>query len=134
MLRVAADAHRRYGPASMPHYVISKADSVSDILELAVLLKEVGLLRPREGAIDVDIVPLFETIDALRSGVPILPVFNFREGRFLMRTVVRRPFRVPKTSDRSADISASVHHLAAEIEWAIRQHPHQWFCFRKLWG
>ena len=35
MLRVAADAHRRYGAASLPHYVISKADSVSDILEVA---------------------------------------------------------------------------------------------------
>src|SRR5262249_36273580 len=47
MLRIVADAHRRYGAQSVPHYVISKADSVSDILEVAVLLKEVGLLRPR---------------------------------------------------------------------------------------
>jgi lauroyl/myristoyl acyltransferase len=67
------------------------------------------------------------------TGVPIVPVFNFREGRFLMRTVVRPPFVVANTADRSADIAAAVHHLAAEIEWAIRQHPHQWFCFRKLW-
>ena len=66
MLRVAADAHRRYGAASMPHYVISKADSVSDILEVAVLLKEVGLLRPREGRLALDIVPLFETIGDLQ--------------------------------------------------------------------
>jgi phosphoenolpyruvate carboxylase len=66
MLRVAADAHRRYGRAAMPNYVISKTDSVSDILEVAVLLKEVGLLRPREGRLDVDIVPLFETIGDLQ--------------------------------------------------------------------
>jgi len=72
MLRVCADAHRRYGPASMPHYVISKADSVSDILEVAVLLKEVGLLRPREGRLDVDIVPLFETIGDLQRCGPIM--------------------------------------------------------------
>jgi phosphoenolpyruvate carboxylase len=72
MLRVAADAHRRYGRASMPHYVISKADSVSDILEVAVLLKEVGLLRPREGRLDVDIVPLFETIGDLQRCGPIM--------------------------------------------------------------
>jgi len=31
-----------------------------------VLLKEAGLLRPREGALDLDIVPLFETIEDLR--------------------------------------------------------------------
>ena len=66
MLNVAADAHRRYGREAMPNYVISKADSVSDILEVAVLLKEVGLLRPREGKLDVDIVPLFETIGDLQ--------------------------------------------------------------------
>ncbi len=72
MLNVAADAHRRYGPRSMPNYVISKADSVSDILEVAVLLKEVGLLRPREGRLDVDIVPLFETIGDLQHCGPIM--------------------------------------------------------------
>jgi len=72
MLAVTADAHRRYGPQSMPHYVISKAASVSDILEVAVLLKEVGLLRPREGRLDLDIVPLFETIDDLRGCGPIM--------------------------------------------------------------
>ncbi|SEP27239.1 Phosphoenolpyruvate carboxylase, type 1 [Rhodospirillales bacterium URHD0017] len=76
MLNVAADAHRRYGPRSMPNYVISKADSVSDILEVAVLLKEVGLLRPRtktgDGRLDVDIVPLFETIGDLQHCGPIM--------------------------------------------------------------
>jgi phosphoenolpyruvate carboxylase len=66
MLGVTADAHRRYGRAAVPNYVISKADSVSDILEVAVLLKEVGLLRPRDGRLDVDIVPLFETIGDLQ--------------------------------------------------------------------
>ena len=66
MLRVTADAHRRYGPAAIPNYVISKADSVSDILEVAVLLKEAGLLHPREGRLDLDIVPLFETIGDLQ--------------------------------------------------------------------
>jgi phosphoenolpyruvate carboxylase len=76
MLAVAADAHRRYGPRSMPNYVISKADSVSDILEVAVLLKEVGLLRPStrtgDSRLDVDIVPLFETIGDLQHCGPIM--------------------------------------------------------------
>jgi phosphoenolpyruvate carboxylase len=67
ILRAAAEAHRRYGRAAVPHYVISKTTGVSDILETAVLLKEVGLLRPRDGALDLDIVPLFETIDDLRN-------------------------------------------------------------------
>jgi phosphoenolpyruvate carboxylase len=37
------------------------------LLEVAVLLKEVGLARPLEGRLDVDIVPLFETIEDLQS-------------------------------------------------------------------
>ena len=47
--------------------MISKTTGVSDLLETAVLLKEVGLLRPREGELDLDIVPLFETIEDLRN-------------------------------------------------------------------
>jgi phosphoenolpyruvate carboxylase len=84
-LKVAADAHRRFGPAAMPHYVISKADGVSDILEVAVLLKEAGLLRPREGRLDVDIVPLFETIgDLQRSGLVMQALFDLPAYRRLL--------------------------------------------------
>ena len=85
MLRVAADAHRRYGAAAVPHYVISKADGVSDILEVALLLKEVGLLRPREGKLDVDIVPLFETIGDLQRCGPVMEaLFGLPEYRRLL--------------------------------------------------
>ncbi|MFO1314140.1 MAG: phosphoenolpyruvate carboxylase [Burkholderiales bacterium] len=60
ILAAAADVHRRYGPAALPNYVISKCQSVSDLLEVAVLLKEAGLLVG--DALAVNIVPLFETI------------------------------------------------------------------------
>ncbi|WP_230530153.1 phosphoenolpyruvate carboxylase [Microvirga roseola] len=63
----AAEAHRRYGRAAVPNYVISKASDPSDILEVALLLKEAGLLRPREGEMQVNIIPLFETIADLRN-------------------------------------------------------------------
>ena len=66
VFREAAAAHARFGPRSIPHSIISKAESVSDVLEVAVLLKEVGLVRvdAASGAITsaIDIVPLFETI------------------------------------------------------------------------
>ncbi len=67
ILREAAEAHRRYGKAAVPNYVISKTDGVSDLLEVGLLLKEAGLLRPRERELDVNIVPLFETIADLRN-------------------------------------------------------------------
>ena len=60
IVRVAADIHHRFGPAALPNYVISKCQSVSDLLEVAILLKEVGLATP--GRLMVNIVPLFETI------------------------------------------------------------------------
>ncbi len=63
----AATAHRRFGLAAVPNYVISKASDPSDILEVALLLKEAGLLRPREGEMAVNIIPLFETIADLRN-------------------------------------------------------------------
>ena len=48
VLSVAADAIERFGEAAVPHYVISGATSVSDVLEVAVLLREVGLMRLRD--------------------------------------------------------------------------------------
>jgi len=57
--------HKRYGLGAIENVIISMTTGVSDILEVAVLLKEAGMLRPLEQALDVNIVPLFETIDDL---------------------------------------------------------------------
>jgi phosphoenolpyruvate carboxylase len=70
ILRVAADIHHRFGPAALPNYVISKCQSVSDLLEVATLLKEVGLASP--GRLTVNIVPLFETIADLDRSADIM--------------------------------------------------------------
>ncbi|MFO1323395.1 MAG: phosphoenolpyruvate carboxylase [Burkholderiales bacterium] len=65
ILAVAAGIHRDFGAAALPNYVISKCQSVSDLLEVGVLLKEVGLLRGESLAMNV--VPLFETIADLTN-------------------------------------------------------------------
>ena len=71
ILAEAASAVRRLGPNVVATYVISKAESVSDILEVAVLCKEVGLCAPavdgRGLRLGPSIVPLFETIADLAS-------------------------------------------------------------------
>lgn len=72
ILRAAADARARYGEAAAPNYVASMTATVSDILEVALLLKEAGLLWPREKALGVDIVPLFETIQDLRNCASVM--------------------------------------------------------------
>ena len=66
ILRAAAELHALYGPAALPHYIISKAASVSDLLEVALLLKEVGLFTLERG-LAMDIIPLFETIADLEN-------------------------------------------------------------------
>jgi phosphoenolpyruvate carboxylase len=62
-----AATHKRLGYLAIPNYVISHAESVSDILEVALLLKEAGLARPTAGELDLNIIPLFETIGDLRN-------------------------------------------------------------------
>ena len=66
ILQAAADIHRHFGAVAIQNYVISHCESVSDLLEVGVLLKEVGLLAPGEPArLELNIVPLFETIGDL---------------------------------------------------------------------
>ena len=74
VLRTAADIHARYGAAAVPNYVISKCQSVSDLLEVAIMLKEVGLAG--EARVALNIVPLFETIGDLdRCGATMRAAF-----------------------------------------------------------
>jgi phosphoenolpyruvate carboxylase len=74
VIEAAARAIEIYGPRAIPNYIISMCRSVSDMLEAAILLKEVGQLDVSgpEPYCPVGIVPLFETIDDLRGGAAIL--------------------------------------------------------------
>jgi phosphoenolpyruvate carboxylase len=66
ILAAAAEGRRRFGARSLTHYVISHCDSVSDLLEVGLLLREAGLLRPLAAApLEIDIIPLFESIHDL---------------------------------------------------------------------
>ena len=68
ILEVAAGALARFGPRALRTHIVSKTDAASDLLEVYLLLKEVGLYRPSEpGACPIQAAPLFETIDDLRA-------------------------------------------------------------------
>jgi hypothetical protein len=57
IVRAAAQAHAKYGRQCITHYIVSMAQSVSDLLEVHILLKEAGLYIPGDrtpGAIMVD--------------------------------------------------------------------------------
>jgi len=66
-LAAAAQARERVGAPVVSKYIISHGESVSDLLEVGVLLREAGLLRMNGGAaaIGVDVIPLFESIGDL---------------------------------------------------------------------
>ncbi|HEX7053476.1 MAG TPA: phosphoenolpyruvate carboxylase, partial [Burkholderiales bacterium] len=66
ILAAAAEGRQRFGARAVPHYVISHCESVSDMLEVGVLLREAGLLRPGSPApLEIDIIPLFESVHDL---------------------------------------------------------------------
>jgi phosphoenolpyruvate carboxylase len=71
VFRTAAALRQTYGPNAIRTSIISKTQSVSDLLELALLLKEVGLVSA-EGRSALNLVPLFETIEDLRACVGVM--------------------------------------------------------------
>lgn len=74
LLQEAKRAIDNFGARMIPHSIISMAQSVSDVLEAMVLLKEFGIIQANgEYPIGtIDIIPLFETIDDLQAGASIL--------------------------------------------------------------
>ncbi len=82
----AARLNRQFGEGAVTNYVISKAESVSDILEPAILLKEAGLFSPGERPHSaMRIIPLFETIEDLRSSPEIMrEYFDLKLGRAIL--------------------------------------------------
>ena len=80
---------QRFGKQAIRHYIISHTETVSDLLEVLLLQKEVGLMRgilnePVKGAntsnCDLIVVPLFETIEDLRNAAPIMREFYALPG------------------------------------------------------
>jgi KDO2-lipid IV(A) lauroyltransferase len=97
--------------------------------------------RPRGGGRTVTVsifgkpfpLPIGPAALARASGVPLLPVFSFRDSPRVCHAVARPPIVVPRTANRDEDLKQALTQLGREIEWAITQRPYQWFCFRKLW-
>jgi phosphoenolpyruvate carboxylase len=68
----------RFGHQAIRHYIISHTETASDLLEVLLLQKEVGLMRgtlDEWATADLIVVPLFETIEDLRNAAPIMREF-----------------------------------------------------------
>jgi len=75
----AAEMRKLFGEESIRHYIVSHTETVSDLLEVLLLQKESGMMHgtldPRDVghcAVELIIVPLFETIEDLRNAAPIM--------------------------------------------------------------
>lgn len=137
------DMVARAGDNYVTHFA---GDELTLALDLAQALRKGDLVllqgdRPRTGGRSIQAtlfgrpmsLPVGPAVLARAANVPMIPVFNFRDGPRLVRTVVRPPIHVPLTSDGNADVEGAMRRLAEDIEWCIRQRPYQWFCFRRLW-
>ena len=83
IFEAARDARARFGKEAIRHYIISHTETVSDLLEVLLLQKEVGLMHntlDTNGVNDLIVVPLFETIDDLRNAAPIMREFYALPG------------------------------------------------------
>lgn len=141
--RFVEEVIARSGQSYVTHFA---GEDLRLAVELATALREGDVValqcdRPRDGGRTLTVnlfgrpmpLPTGPAALARAADAPLLPVFNFRDGRFRVRTVARPPIHVAHTADRDADIADATQRLASEIEWAIRRQPHQWFCFRRLW-
>ncbi len=73
IVEAAAAAHARYGAAAIRVYIVSMTKSVSDLLEVNLMLKEAGLYRPGDApTAAIMAVPLFETIEDLDAAPDIM--------------------------------------------------------------
>jgi phosphoenolpyruvate carboxylase len=71
VFHAAAEAHSKFGASVIPQCIISMCKGMSDMLEVALLLKEAGLVNP-SGRSVINIVPLFETIEDLQASAGIM--------------------------------------------------------------
>ncbi|MBY0231759.1 MAG: phosphoenolpyruvate carboxylase, partial [Gemmataceae bacterium] len=68
--RTVAALLERQCPGAIRSYIISMAMEPAHLLEVLLLAREARLYSPEASLLDI--VPLFETLDALRAAVPIL--------------------------------------------------------------
>ena len=87
IFEAARVARSRFGVEAIRHYIISHTETVSDLLEVLLLQKEVGLMTHTldgPATTDLIVVPLFETIEDLRNAAPIMRDFYALPGMVQM--------------------------------------------------
>ena len=87
IFEAAKQSRALFGTQAIRHYIISHTETVSDLLEVMLLQKEVGLMHgtlDAQASCDLIVVPLFETIEDLRNAATIMREFYALPGVLAM--------------------------------------------------
>ncbi|MFZ2391204.1 phosphoenolpyruvate carboxylase [Rhodoferax sp.] len=87
IFETARQSRALFGMQAIRHDIISHTESVSDLLEVMLLQKEVGLMQgtlDAQARCDLIVVPLFETIEDLRNAASIMREFYALPGVLAM--------------------------------------------------
>lgn len=116
-LRRAVELH---GPRAVGQVIVSFTRRPSDILAALFLTRTTGLHRPANGAAqsDVDLVPLFESIDDLRNAADVLREL-FRSPAYMANVAARGDRQVVMVG--YSDSNKDGGYLAANWELALAQ-------------
>jgi len=69
----------------------------------------------------------------LRTGVPVIPCFCARKGRYVIEAWVEEPLRLERTGDLEADARAGMLEYIERLERRLREDPGQWAVLEAIW-
>jgi len=70
---------------------------------------------------------------ALKTGAPVIPVFNIRQAGGRYRVVIEPEVRLVRTGDKDRDVEKNTEIFTAVIERYVREFPDHWFWLHQRW-
>lgn len=123
--------------------VIYKKNALSESLRLLKKRELVGFLidqnTSREEGVFVDFFGKRAATNrglaliALKSGVPVIPVFIIREGSVYHKVIFEKAVEVTRSGDMSDDITKNTQRFTKIIESYIIKYPDQWLWVHDRW-
>jgi KDO2-lipid IV(A) lauroyltransferase len=123
--------------------LIDKKGSVRRVLRLLRQGEIVALLMDQNvDWYDGVFVPFFKdiactnkalTVMALRTGTPVVPVYNVRQPDGRYQVVFEPALALVRTGDKTRDIEENTALLNRTIESYVRRDPEQWFWVHQRW-
>jgi KDO2-lipid IV(A) lauroyltransferase len=132
------EARRRYGVRLLAP---KGGDGSREILEAMKRGESVAILNDQKfnGGVEA---PFFgrmvrtapaATRLAIRFDTDVIPMSVQRTQGARFRVTIHEPLVIPRTGDRTADITAGVRAVNAFMEQRVRERPEEWFWVHKRW-